>query len=137
MFVPMLVCICVRLFVFVFTISCECLCINCQTTRTLQQSQTIFKIFLSKEKVFYQMLALESLHPTVKPNNLLKVVYQSVHCLLHLHTNNWFSKIHPSITNVKHGTAVHQSQKTNCLLIAFLKELVVITSNQKLLQTYK
>ena len=32
------------------------------------------------------MLALGSLNPTVKPNNLLKVVYHSVHCLLHLHT---------------------------------------------------
>ena len=31
------------------------------------------------------MLALRSLNPTVKPNSLLKVVYHSVHCLLHLH----------------------------------------------------
>ena len=53
MFVPMLVCTCVRLCVFVFVVSCECLCIKCQTTRALQQFQTIFKIFLSKEKVFY------------------------------------------------------------------------------------
>ena len=51
--VPMLVCICVPLCVFVFTIPCECLCINCQTTRALQQSQTVFKISLSKEKVFH------------------------------------------------------------------------------------
>ena len=72
------VCFCI----FVFTIQCECLCINCQTSRALQQSQTIFKIFLSKKKVFYQMLALGSLNPTIKPN---KVVYHSVHCLLHLH----------------------------------------------------
>ena len=32
------------------------------------------------------MLALGSLNPTVKPNNLLKVVYHPVHCMLHLHT---------------------------------------------------
>ena len=31
------------------------------------------------------MLALGSLNPTVKPNNLLKIVYHSVHCLLHLY----------------------------------------------------
>ena len=53
MLLPMLVCICLHLCVFVFTIPCECLCINCRTTRTLQQSQTVFKIFLSKEKVFH------------------------------------------------------------------------------------
>ena len=53
MFEPMLVYICVHLCVFVFRISCECLYINCQATRALQQSQTVSKIFLSKEKVFH------------------------------------------------------------------------------------
>ena len=33
------------------------------------------------------MLALGSLNPAVKPNNLLKVVYHPVHCMLHLHTH--------------------------------------------------
>ena len=53
MFEPMLVYICVHLCVFVFRISCECLYINCQATRALQQSQTVSKIFLPKEKVFH------------------------------------------------------------------------------------
>ena len=49
-------CICLYLCWFVYVSACmlcECLCINCQTTRALQESQTIFKIFLSKENVFY------------------------------------------------------------------------------------
>ena len=70
MFVPMLVCTCVRLCVFEFTRSCECLWINCQTTGVLHQFQTILKIFLSKEKVFYQTLALGSLNPAVKPKSV-------------------------------------------------------------------
>ena len=50
MFVPILFCICVHLCVFVFTILCECLCLNCQTTRTLQQSRTVFKFSCKKRK---------------------------------------------------------------------------------------
>ena len=50
MFVPMLVCIYVHLYVFVFRILCECLCLNCQTTRALQQSQTVFIFSCKKRK---------------------------------------------------------------------------------------
>ena len=43
MFLHVLVCICVHQCVFVFIISRECVYIKYQTTRTLQQFQTVFK----------------------------------------------------------------------------------------------